>query len=345
VTVLITAVFLVNSSEAFGQGSKPAAAEIARYLGSDREQLLLAGGKKEGKVVWYTSLTGGPDKQVPAAFEVKYPGLKVETYRASSEDLMARIVAESQARRPVADAIESTLPMFKVMRDQKWLLPFTSPLLEKFPEDAKEPAENKLYLWASTRESYIGLAYNKSSVSGRVIPKSYEDLLHPGLKGKIGFTTTDTGVRVMAAMLKFKGEEFVRKLKTQDVALHAMSARALLDLVISGEISASPSIFRSHATVSMSKGAPVAWAPMDVVPTNSGAAGITAYSPHPHAALLFIDFLLSNEGQKILEKFALSSPFKDYGFKRWYPEKGLTAAEYEKESNRWEKILRDLGRK
>lgn len=209
----------------------------------------------------------------------------------------------------------------------------------------RQEAEGSLCLWASRRESFIGLAYNKSLVTDRLIPKSYEDLLNPGLKGKIGFTTTDTGVRVMAAMLKFKGEEFVRKLKAQDVALHAMSARALRDLVISGEIGASPSIFRSHATVSMSKGAPVAWAPMDVVPTNSGATGITAYSPHPHAALLFVDFLLGSEAQKILEKFELSSPFKDYGFKRWYPERGLTTAEYEKESNRWEKVLRDLGRK
>ena len=95
---------LSASSPSSGQTSKPTSpAEIARYQGSDREQLLVSGAKKEGKLVWYTSLTGGPDKEVPAAFEAKYPGIKVETYRASSEDLMARIVAESQARRPVAD--------------------------------------------------------------------------------------------------------------------------------------------------------------------------------------------------------------------------------------------------
>ncbi|MGH7836149.1 MAG: hypothetical protein ACREQK_21060 [Candidatus Binatia bacterium] len=54
---------------------------------------------------------------------------------------------------------------------------------------------------------------------------------------------------------------------------------------------------------------------------------------------------MNPEGQRILEKFALSSAVEDYGFKRWYPEKGLTTGQYEKESNRWEKLLRDLGRR
>jgi len=331
---------------ASAQDLKPSpAADIARYRGSDRAQRLLAGAKKEGRLVWYTSLTGGPDKEVPAAFEAKYPGVKVETYRGSSEDLVAKIVAENQARRPVADTLEGTLPLLKLMRDYNWLLPFSSPLLDNYPDDAKEPAQGKLFLWASTRESFIGLAYNKTAVADRFIPKTYEGLLNPNLKGKIAFTTTDTGARVIGAILNLKGEEFINKLKTQDIALHAMSARALLDLVIAGEVGLSPSVFQSHALVSIAKGAPIGWIPMDVVPTNSGAAAIIAVTPHPHAALLFVDFLVSAEGQKVLEKFALSSPFKDYGFKRWYPEKGLTTEQHEKESSRWETLLRDLGKK
>jgi ABC-type glycerol-3-phosphate transport system substrate-binding protein len=97
--------------------------------------------------------------------------------------------------------------------------------------------------------------------------------------------------------------------------------------------------------VSIAKGAPVAWTPMEIVPTNSGGVAVSAAATHPHAALLLADFILSPEGQRILEKFELSSAMKDYGFKRWYPEKGLTTDQYENESNRWEKVLRDLGRR
>src|SRR5215471_15798638 len=195
-SVLTFAALLAGWVAASAQDLKPSpAADIARYQGTDRAQRLLAGAKKEGRLVWYTSLTGGPDKEVPAAFEAKYPGVKVETYRGSSEDLVARIVAENQARRPVADTLEGTLPLLKLMRDYNWLLPFTSPLLEKYPDDAKEPAHGNLFLWASTRESFIGLAYNKAAVTDRFIPKAYEGLLNPNLKGKIAFTTTDTGAR------------------------------------------------------------------------------------------------------------------------------------------------------
>jgi iron(III) transport system substrate-binding protein len=231
------------------------------------------------------------------------------------------------------------------MRDQKMLAPFGFPLLEKYPADAKEKADGSLYFWASARESHIGFAYNKNSIPAAAVPKSYEDLLNPALKGKLALTTTDTGVRVTGALLRFKGEEFVKKLKAQEIRLHALSGRALLDLIVSGEVAASPSIFRSHSMVSIAKGAPVAWLPMEIVPTNSGGVAVSASATHPHAALLLAEFILSPEGQQILEKFELSSAVKDYGFKRWYPEKGLTTEQYEKENSRWEKTLRDLGRR
>lgn len=339
-------VILTTLSLAWGQSPKPASlAELAAYSGKDREQLLIAGAKSEGKVVWYTSLAGGSYREMAAAFEAKYPGIKIETYRGSSQDLMSRILAEAQAKRHLVDAIESTLPLLKAMQDSKLLTPFNSPYLGKYPEGAKEKADKGLFFWASARESYIGVAYNKNSIPAAAVPRSYQELLKQELKGKLGFVTTDTGSRMIAAMLKFKGEEFVKKLRQQNISLYAISGRALLDLVISGEVGASPTIFRNHALVAIEQGAPVAWVPMEVVPTNAGAVALAARAPHPHAAVLFADFLLGPDGQRILEKFEYGSASKDYGFKRWYPEEGLTTEQYERENNRWDKLLRELGRK
>ena len=146
-------------------------------------------------------------------------------------------------------------------------------------------------------------------------------------------------------MLAIKGSEFVQKLKSQDVTLHAVSGRAILDMVISGELGASPTTFLSHSRVSISKGAPIKWVPMDVVPTNAGGVAVPANPPHPHAALLFADFLLGADGQKFLSKFGLDSAVNKPDFKRWYAEAGMTVEQYEKESNKWEKLLREIGRK
>jgi len=116
-------------------------------------------------------------------------------------------------------------------------------------------------------------------------------------------------------------------------------------MVISGELGASPTTFLSHSRVSISKGAPIKWVPMDVVPTNAGGVAVPANPPHPHAALLLADFLLSPEGQKFLGKFGLDSAMNKPDFKRWYAEAGMTVEQYEKESNKWEKLLREIGRK
>jgi len=341
---VILAATLLGAS--WAQGGQPASLqELAAYSGADREQILAAGAKAEGKVTWYTSLAGGSYKELAAAFEKKYSGVKVEAYRGSSQDLMARIMAEAQAKRYLVDSVESTLPLLKAMRDGKLITPFYSPHLAKYPAEAKERADKGLFLWASARESYIGVAYNKKSIAANDVPKSFEDLLRPALKDKLAFATSDTGSRMIAAMLQFKGEEFVKKMKQQNVRLYAVSGRALLDLVISGEVGVSPTIFRNHALVSIAKQAPVEWVAMEVVPTNAGAAAVPAGAPHPHAGVLFTDFILGPEGQKILEKFEYGSASKDYGFRRWYPEQGLSTDQYEKANDRWDKLLREIGRK
>lgn len=330
----------------WAQAGKPISmAELAAYNKPDREKVLYEGAKKEGRLMWYTSLTGGPNTDAPKVFAAKYPGVQLEVYRGDSEAIIQRVLQEAQAKRFLVDTIETTFPVLKVMQEYKLLAPYFSPHLAQYPDEAKEKGEKGLVFWATDRESYIGLAYNTNSVQGSAVPKSFEDLLNPELKGKIGFATTDTGARVIAAMLKSKGPEFVQKLKSQQIALHGVSGRAILDMVISGELGVSPTVFLSHSRVSIKKAAPIKWVAMDLVPTNAGGVAVPANAPHSHAALLFGDFLLSPEGQKFLGNYGLDSAMNKPDFKRFYAEAGMSAAQYEKENEKWEKLLREIGRK
>ena len=327
------------------QGKKPSTlSELVAYAGTDREKILAAGAKAEGKVTWYTSLAGSSYKELAQGFEKKY-GVKVDVYRAASNDLMARISSEAKARQYLVDTIETTLPLLKSLREDGLLAVYNSPHLQKFPAHAKEAAGNGLYYWGVNRESFIGVGYNPNLIPGGAVPKNFEGLLNPQLKGKLGMTTSDTGVRMMGAILKFKGEAFANKLKAQDISLHSVSGRAMADMAISGEMPISPSIFRDHAMESKLKGAPINWVGMEAVPTNAGGTSIIYQAPHPHAAVLMADFILSPEGQKILEDLQFGSPSKDFGFKRWYPEAGMNTDQYDREATKWQKALREVGRK
>jgi len=344
---LVIALLLIAGLPAiiFAQGKKPSAlSELVAYTGADREKILIAGAKAEGKATWYTSLAGSSYKELAQGFEKKY-GVKVDVYRAASNDLMARISSEAKARQYLVDTIETTLPLLKSLREDGLLAVYTSPHLQKYPAHAKESAGNGLYYWGVNRESFIGVGYNPNLIPASAAPKNFDGLLNPQLKGKMGMTTSETGVRMMGAILKFKGEAFANKLKTQDISLHSVSGRAIADMAISGEVPLSPSIFRDHAMESKLKGAPINWVAMEGVPTNAGATSIIYQAPHPHAAVLLADFILSPEGQKILEDLQFGSPSKDFGFKRWYPEAGLNTDQYDREATKWQKALREIGRK
>ena len=342
----ILSLFLLFSSYAWAQSPKPKSiAELAIYTGSDREQLLYAGAKSEGTVTWYTSLAGDSYKALARAFETRYPGVRVESYRAGGSELVVRMAEETKARRPTFDALETTYDFMMVARAENLTRPYNSPVLTSYPAEAKEKADKGLTSWTIFRESYMGFGYNKEQVSAGAVPKGFDGLLHPQLKGKMGITLNESSARMIGAMLTIKGEEFVKKLRTQEIRIYTVSSAALVDLIASGELGASFHIYRNHATVSAERGSSVGWVPLELVPTNSGCVGLAAQPPHPHGAALFVDFLLGTEARKVLEKFQYGHPSQEWPFKRWHPGFGRTLEQFEKDTTRWEKLAKEIAQK
>jgi iron(III) transport system substrate-binding protein len=342
---LILVMILTMVSYSWAQSGKPKTIEqLAAYAEPDREQILLEGAKAEGKVVWYTSLSGGSYETIVSSFRKKYPDVELEVYRAGSTDLSQKILGEAQANRHIADAIESTPPILMLLREKGLIKSYTTPILKKYPEDARVKADGDQVFWVTDREAFIGFGYNTKLIPANAVPKNFDDLLKPELKGKMAFSIESTGDRVIGTMLKFKGKEYVDKFRAQGLKLFKLSGAALRDIIISGEMASSPAIFQDHALVKIEQGAPLGWVPMEVVPTNAGGAALFAKAPHPHAALLLIDFIIGSEGQEILEKFKYGVAWKDYPFKRYYPERELSSAQYQRALNDWHKIVRSLGR-
>lgn len=341
---IVSAVILLAASALWAQGKPKTVEELVNYMGPDREQVLHEGAKKEGKIVWYTSLAGASYKRIVKAFGEKYPDVKIEVYRAGSKDLTPKILNEAQAGKFLVDAIETTPGTLMLLRDKNILLPYNSPELKRYPESAKYDAEGEKIYWVNDRESFIGFGYNTKLVAEKDVPKNFADLLNPVWKGKMGMQLNSTGDRVIGTMLKVKGKEYVNKYKDQGVKLFKISGAALRDLIIAGEVTGSPTIFRNHVLAKIDSGAPINWVPMDLVPTNAGGAAVIKNGPHPHAALLFIDFLIGSGGQSILEKLHYAVAWKDYPFPRYYPERGMETMQYVKAEKGWNKLLKQVGR-
>ena len=329
-------------SFAWGQAKKPRTLdELVAYTGPDRHQILLDGAKAEGKIVWYTSLSG-VYRELVDAFKRKYPDISVEVYRGGSTDLGPRLMNEAQAGRHVADALESTPGLLMLLRDRGLLKAYTSPELARYPDDAKTKADTARIYWVTDREAYLGFGYNTRLIAGAEVPKNFQDLLKPELKGKLAVTTESSTSRVIGTIIKYKSEEFVKRLRAQEIRLFKASSAGFLDLIAAGEVAGSPVVFQNQVSVKKEKKAPVEWVPLDVVPANAGGSAVIANAPHPHAALLFTDFVIGAEGQKLMEQFRYGVAWKDYPFKREYPERGMTSSEYENAEDKWLQLTRSI---
>ena len=300
---------------------KPATvAELALYRGADRQQLLEEGAKKEGTLVFYTSgILTQAVRPVIDSFEKKYPFIKVEVWRAGSEQLVPRIFEELKAGKLGFDVIENTQTGFLLMQERGGILqPYYSPNFAFIEDDAITKAPEGAAFRTAFRESGHSVGYNTKLLPKANLPKTYRDLLDPKWKGKVALAGSENGVSFVGNMLDTFGEDFMKRLANQKFDVHMVSARAILDMIINGEYLLSPTITDAHVAATKPKGAPVDWVPLDPVHVNAGQIAISTQARHPHAAMLFIDHELSKESGEIHKAKGYISPRKDVAGEKTY---------------------------
>ena len=269
---------------------------VYRYRGGDRDSRLLENARKEGSVVLYTSLAPTESGPLGQAFEKK-TGVKVEIFRTISEKVVQRAVTEARARRFAVDVIETNGPEMEIMAREKLFSDFHSPYLADLPASAI-PSHGP---WIPDRVNFFVVAYNTAKVKRDEIPKSYTGFTDPKWRGRIGIEATDA--EWMATLVKTWGEAagmaYFRSLA--EMKPDVRKGHVLLaELIAAGEIPVGLTVYNSNAESLKRRGAPIDWLPVEPVVGRPQGIAVARNAPHPHAALLFVDFVLSPEGQELL---------------------------------------------
>lgn len=261
-----------------------------------RTQRLPAAARAEGSVVFYTSLNEQNMAYVVAAFEKKY-GIKVRTWRSSADRVLQRMLTEFQAGRFEVDVVHPGSGELEVLYREKVLQRVQSSH-HKNLLPAAMPAHQE---WAPTFLSVWVQAYNTNAVKKEDLPRSYEDLLNPKWKGKLGIEAgnDDWFGKIVTEMGEAKGLKLFRDIANSN-GFSARKGHSLLsNLVISGEVPFAVTMYSYLPEAAKKKGAPVDWFALEPVIARANGVGVARKAPHPHAALLFYEFLISEEGQQL----------------------------------------------
>jgi ABC-type Fe3+ transport system substrate-binding protein len=281
-------------------------AEIASYQGPDRMERLIAGAKKEGVISVYGSSVSEDMKPISDAFKAKY-GIDFQYWRASSENLVQRTVAETRAGRCLVDGFATVAAELEALHREKLLQAVKTPLTAGLMPQALRPHGE----WVASRLNIFSAAYNTNLVKKDEVPKSYEDLKNPRWKGRLAVEADDGDWfgTIVTKMGRDQGIALFRDI----VRTNGMQVRKghtlLSNLVVAGEIPLALTTYSYKPEQQKREGAPIE--PLYLAPVVALGYGpaVARCAPHPHAAVLFNEFMLG-EGQEIFAKrdMAVTNP-------------------------------------
>lgn len=250
----------------------------------------------EGALTLYTTIA---EKDLPTLiqpFEAKQ-GIKVTVWRAGTDKVLQRTVAEAAAGRADVDVIHFGSPEMEALAREDILLPVDSPVHADL-QPGSVPAHKQ---WAATLLSVWVQAYNTKLVTRDELPATYADLLDPKWKGKLGIEAKDQDWFASVVDVMGGGEQGLDYFQ-QLVATNGISVRLghtlLTNMVISGEVPLALTVYNYMPEQAKKRGAPIDWFTLEPAIARSNAVGIARGAPHPNAARLFYDYLLGEEAQQ-----------------------------------------------
>jgi iron(III) transport system substrate-binding protein len=300
---------------------------------------LLDRAKREGSLTLYTSLAPTESQPLADAFEKKY-GVKVQLWRGQSDEVVQRVVTEAKGRRFAVDVVETNGPEMEMIAREKLLGELQSAYVSDLPANAI-PAHRT---WFPDRMNYFVVGYNTAKVKRGDIPATYEGFTDPKWKGRIALEATDA--EWMATLIKTspgnKGTDVMRKIAALQPSLRKGHV-LLASLVAAGEVPVGLAMYNSNVETLKRKGAPIDYVPVQPVVARPQGIGVARNAPHPNAAALFAEFVLSPDGQKLFESMGrvpastkIKSEFNQFPFVVIDP---VTVLD---ESAKWDKVWNEL---
>ena len=313
---------------------------LATYQGADRLQRIAEAAKGEGELTIYTSTPVEDMKVLTDAFERKY-GIKTKVWRASSEKVLQRAVAEARAQRFDVDAFDTNGPQLEALVREKLLTPVWSPSLASLVPEARFAHQS----WVGTRLLIFVLAYNTKLVRKTELPASYDGFADPKWKGRLGIEAEDSDW--FATISTLMGEAKAETLFRSIVAANGVSVRKghtlLTQLVASGEVPVALTVYNYKAEQLKNQGAPIDWYVIPPAIARANGVGVAARAPHPNAALLWYEFELGEEGQRLLlsRDFVPTNRTIDTPLNR-FPLRFVDAKAVVDDSGKWDRRYADI---
>jgi len=270
---------------------------ISPLLYAQSASQLIEAAKKEGKVVWYTSMAIDTSKPLLDAFLKEYPFIKADLVRAGEEQLTNRMLTETRAGQWLFDAVSTS--SIGALIERKMITPYLAPERDAFMDQFKDPQG----YWTGVFANNLILAYNTKMVAAKDAPKDYPDLLDPKWKGQILMDPTDYDWfgTLIAAWGREKTVQYMQRLAKQQPSWrrgHGLTAQ----LLGAGETGLAWAYsFRIERM--KREGAPVEWIEtFDPIVVTISGIGLSAKATNPNAAKLLINFATSKRGQEMVRE-------------------------------------------
>lgn len=262
---------------------------------TERHAQLVAGARKEGKVVWYTTDAPRPTQVIFKAFNKKYPFVKTLFIRSKSRKILDRVLTESRAGKHLFDLAKTSTETFNLYPVEKTFARYSSAAKNEIPSSMKGER------WTSLFTFIRAIGWNTQMLAEKDVPKTWEDLLDPKWKGKILFDQSslpEVGV-VYDNYGKEKGTALLDKLGSSGNLKLRRGRTQITQLLAAGDAPLAVTVYPYRVERMKKKGASIEWGLLNFTPGLLQPVSISRNAPHPYSAALLHDFLLSEAGQKV----------------------------------------------
>ena len=264
---------------------------------AEREKKLIDGARSEGELVWYTNSGVENATRYIQAFKKKYPFINANFWRSKTRQVTQRVVSEANAGRNLVDVIKPSTDLLPALLERNLIGRYETPGRAIYPAHAKS-----LY-FTTMNYAFRVFAFNPRKVNRKDAPKTWEELLQPKWKGEILFdeSSLEEVVALLAAWGRDRTVSYFTRLSQQQLLIR-VGRDTVTQMMMAGEAPLAVTTYAYNNEGLRAQSAPVDWIAEDLIPALIYPLTLARNAPHPYSAALFYDFMISEEGQRLIAR-------------------------------------------